>query len=264
MADLGAFDPLGMAQSGMLYVTGCEEPLMMHLGILDQATAITVSHAILTALLARERQGIGQEVHVSLYSAALWIQYANLMITSALAREPCIVNDRSRHSPLRNRFRCRDGKWIVGTHHPEEKYWATFCAATGQANLLEDPLFTNAEGGPRNYPKLNTIFDRVFMSKPSEEWVSLLSGKGLMFCVIRRISEVRKDPQAIANGYMIPFDHPIVGRVNIPSYPVQFSISRAGTRCAAPRLGEHTSEVLQKMGYSSEEIDQLREEGIVI
>ncbi len=73
MSDLGAFDPLGQARSGMMFVTGTSEPAMIHLGILDQATAITVSHAILTALLFRERKGIGQEVHVSLYSTALWV-----------------------------------------------------------------------------------------------------------------------------------------------------------------------------------------------
>ncbi len=263
MADLGAFDPLGMAQSGMLYVTGFEDPLTMHFGLLDQACAITVSHAILTALLVRERQGIGQEVHVSLYSAALWIQYANLMIANALSKEPFLPDDRSLHSPLRNRFKCQDGKWILGCHHPEEKYWDTFCKAAGQSDLLENTFFTNAKGGPQNYAELNSIFDKVFVSKPSDEWMTILSGHGLMFCPIRRISEVQNDPQAIANGYVTPFDHPLAGRMNMPAYPVQFSASQAGTRCSAPRLGEHTNRVLEEIGYSSEQIDRLREEGIV-
>ncbi len=263
MADLGAFDPLGMAQSGMLYVTGSQEPVMINLGILDQTTAITVSHAILTALLVRERQGIGQEVHVSLYSAALWIQYANLMIANAFSTDPCIPNDRYRHSPLRNRFKCQDGRWIIGAHHPEEKYWTTFCKATGQTELLKDPLFTNDKSGPRNYAELNPIFDKVFVSKPSDEWMKILSGHGLMFCPIRRISEVQTDPQAIANGYVSPFDHPLIGRINMPAYPVRFSSSLAGIRHAAPKLGEHTDEILEKMGYSSVEIDLLRKDGIV-
>ena len=66
MSDLGAFDPLGLARSGMMFVSGTDEPLLMHIGILDQATSIALSHAIITALFVRERRGIGQEVHVSL------------------------------------------------------------------------------------------------------------------------------------------------------------------------------------------------------
>ena len=65
MSDLGAFDPLGLARSGMMFVSGTDEPLLMHIGILDQATSITLSHAIITALFVRERRGMGQEVHVS-------------------------------------------------------------------------------------------------------------------------------------------------------------------------------------------------------
>ena len=107
-----------------MFVTGSPEPKMLHLGLLDQATAIALSHAILTALYVRERRGIGQEVHVSLFSTALWIQYANLMLSSLLSTDPSVPTTRSNHSPLRNAFCCRDGGWILGTHHPEERYWA--------------------------------------------------------------------------------------------------------------------------------------------
>jgi crotonobetainyl-CoA:carnitine CoA-transferase CaiB-like acyl-CoA transferase len=217
MNDLGAFDPLGQARSGMMFVAGNSEPVMLHLGILDQATAITVSHAILTALFVRERKGIGQEVHVSLYGTALWIQYINLLINGVLALDPCIPADRTRHSPLRNRFRCRDGKWILGTHHPEEKYWATFCKATGRADLLNDP----------------------------------------------QIQEVAGDPQAVANNYIVPFDHPLQGQVKIPGYPVYFSACAAGTVSAAPQLGEHTSVVLQELGYSDQAIAELKKEEVI-
>ena len=123
MSDMGAFDPLGLARSGMMFATGSQEPKAMHIGILDQATAIAASHAVMTALYVRERTGRGQEVHVSLYSVGQWLMAAGLMLNSLLGIDPVIPEDRSVHSPLRNRYRCKDGKWIVCTHHPEEKYW---------------------------------------------------------------------------------------------------------------------------------------------
>lgn len=263
MRDLGAFDPLGQARSGMMFVTGAPEPAMIHLGVLDQATAITVSHAIITALLYRERKGIGQEVHVSLYSTALWMQYINLLLASVLSINPCITADRTRHSPLRNRFRCRDGKWIQGTHHPEEKYWATFCRATDQVRLLDDRRYTHESGKPVNFVELNRIFDDVFAGRTRDEWMDIFRSHGLMFCSVQEIHEVPADPQALENEYLVPFTHPVQGPVAIPGYPVQFGKCAAGTRSAAPGLGEHTDRVLQQLGYGGPEIEELKKNGIV-
>jgi formyl-CoA transferase len=263
MSDLGAFDPLGQARSGMMFVTGSPEPKMLHLGLLDQATAITLSHAILTALFVRERKGIGQEVHVSLYSTALWIQYANLMLSSLLSTDPSVTTNRSHHSPMRNAFCCRDGGWILGTHHPEEKYWPSFCDATGKTDLLNDPHFTDDSGRPIHYVELIAIFDQVFATRTRDEWMEIFRERGLMFCSVQHISEVTSDPQALANDYVVPFDHPTQGRVNIPGYPVYFSACRSGTRSAAPTLGQHTDQILREIGYGDSEIDTLRQEGVI-
>ena len=84
-----------------------------------------------------------------------------------------------------------------------------------------------------------------------------------MFCSVQRVDEVKTDPQALDNGYMVPFEHPTLGRVRIPGYPVHFSESKAGTRTAAPTLGQHTDPVLEGLGYTEEDIRALREEGVV-
>jgi crotonobetainyl-CoA:carnitine CoA-transferase CaiB-like acyl-CoA transferase len=263
MSDIGAFDPMGQARSGMMFVTGSPEPKMLHLGLLDQATAIALSHAILTALFVRERRGIGQEVHVSLYSTALWIQYANLLFASLLSADPSVVTTRSEHSPLRNSFRCRDGGWVLGTHHPEEKYWPSFCEATEQTGLLDDPHFTDDLGRPINFEELIEIFDRVFATRTRDEWMEIFRTRGLMFSSVQHIDEVMSDPQALENDYVVPFDHPTQGRVDIPGYPIRFSACRAGTRSAAPTLGQHSDEILREIGYGAPEIDALRREGVI-
>ncbi len=263
MEDLGAFDPLGQAVSGMMYTTGADEPLLMHLGILDQATAMAVSHAILTALYVRERNGIGQEVHVSLFGTALWMQHPNLMLASVLGVDPCVRSVRTDHSPLRNRFKCKDGGWIIGTHHPEEKYWKRFCELTGHAELMKDARHTDPQGRPIPSAELLALFDAVFATRTRDEWIALFLGQGLMFCPVRHVREIKEDEQASANGYVTDFNHPALGKIKIPGYPVHFSECRAGTRTAAPALGQHTTEVLREIGCTDEEIREMRESGVL-
>lgn len=263
LANIGAFDPLGQACSGMMFVTGTDRPALMHIGILDQATAITLSHAILTALLVRERQGIGQELHVSLYGTALWLQYMNLMLCNAGGIDPCVSGDRFQHSPLRNVFCCGDGKWVMCTHHPDEKYWATFCRVMGTTDLLDNPEYTDENGRPQKFPELNALFDRVFATRTRDEWMLDLTANNLMFAPIQTIEEVQRDPQALENDYVRAGEYPPLGRLNIPGYPVYFSKSRAETHSPAPRQGQHTDEIMGQLGYDPETIQALKKAGAV-
>ncbi len=264
MRDLGAFDPLGQARSGLMYVTGASEPVLLHGGVMDQATAIAASHAILTALLARERFGKGQEVHVSLYGTGLWLMYPNIMLSNVLSVSPMdISSSRYDHTPLRNYFRCKDGKWIMATHHPEERYWPLFCKATGQTALLADPRFSDTSGRKVHCAELVAIFDKVFATKTRDEWVEILLKEKLMVSPVLTINEIQEDPQARVNDYVVDFEDPLLGNVKVPGYPVHFSSNQAGTRSFAPTLGEHTDLVMHQIGYTDQEIEELKKEGVI-
>lgn len=263
MSDIGAFDPLGLARSGLVFATGAQEPKLMHVGILDQATAIAASHAVVTALFARERTGKGQEVHVSLYSTGQWLNGIALMINSLLGIDPIVPEDRTVHSPLRNRYICKDKKWIICTHHPEEKYWSQFCEAIERKDWLSDPRFTDTDGRRANLAELIELLDGIFKTKTSNEWMTIFVEKGLMFCQVQRVPEIQNDPQALVNRYMVDFQDPEFGKFRIAGYPIHFSANSAGTRSLAPSLGQHTTEVIQELGYSEMEIDQLKREGVI-
>ncbi|OGP94268.1 MAG: protein CaiB [Deltaproteobacteria bacterium RBG_16_47_11] len=264
MKDLGAFDPLGLARSGLMYVTGASEPVLIHGGVMDQSTAIAASHAILTALFVRERSGIGQEVHVSLYGTGLWLMYPNIILSNVLSVGPREISPhRYDHSPVRNLYRCKDGKWIACTHHPEEKYWPLVCKATGQTALINDPRFADRAGRKAHSAELVAIFDKVFATKTRDEWMEILLKEKLMFTHVQEIDEIRTDPQAMANDYVVDFKDRLLGDVRIPGYPVHFSANRAGTRSFAPTLGEHTDLVMHQMGYTDQEIGELKKEGVI-
>ena len=262
MADLGAYDSLGQAVSGMMYTTGDPDPQLIHLGVLDQSVAVAASHAVITALYDRERRGVGQEVHASLYGTAIWLLYCNMMLSSVMSIDPTRAGDRTHHSPLRNRFRCGDGKWVMSTHHPEDKFWAPFCTAFGREDLIDDPRFAEAGNRAANCQELVAIFDEIFEQKTRDQWMELFRENGLLFVPIQTIAEVRDDPQALASGYMVPFEHPEMGKVNIPGYPLHFSACEVGTKTLASGLGEHTGQILKEAGYSDEEVAALLDEGV--
>jgi len=263
MSDIGAFDPMGQAISGMVFLTGSDEPVLLQAVVLDQMTSIAASHAIITALLVRERQGIGQEVHVSLYSSALWLMHANLLATGIMKTNPIVPWDRFKNSPLRNCFKCKDGKWIMGTNHPEQKFWPTFCKLTDQAHLENDPRYADTESRGENAAELVAIYDEIFQTKTRDEWIRIFRDNGFMFAPVQDLEEVLTDPQATLNNYVVDFDHPFLGRVKFPGFPITFSANRVGTRGPSPGMGEHTDPVMKEMGFTDPEIQTLKKEGVI-
>jgi len=263
MGNAGGFDPLGQAISGMMFLADDKEPVYLQAMILDQMASIAFSHSIMAALIARDRQGIGQEIHVSLYSAALMLMHVNTLATAMMKKNPVSRWNRSRNPPLRNNFLCRDGKWLVGTNHPEQKYWSTFCRVTNMEHLENNPRFADSESRLKHSAELTGMFDEVFLTKDRGEWMTLFIEAGLLFAPIQTLADVIKDPQALANNYIIDFEHPQFGPVQIPGYPASFSKNAAGTHRAAPELGEHTDQVMKEIGLSVSQIDALRKAGVV-
>ncbi|MBW2286040.1 MAG: CoA transferase [Deltaproteobacteria bacterium] len=263
--DNGGFDYQGQAKSGMMYAAGepGAPPLTFQFGLADQVTAIMTSHQILTALLMRERTGIGQEVHVSILSASMFLNYFNILIPQ-LAGFEVPRHKRSVEHPMRNYYQCKDGKWLMITLTPPARHWGPLCRALGRPDLENDPRFETDDKRFENAELLVSILDGIFAEKPRQAWLEEFPTYDLFCCAVNSNEEVGSDPQVLANDYLTDLDHPTLGRVKFPGYPVHFSESRAGTTRAAPDLGEHTEEVLTEIaGFSREEVAGLREEGVI-
>jgi crotonobetainyl-CoA:carnitine CoA-transferase CaiB-like acyl-CoA transferase len=262
MAEWGGFDPLGQAVSGMMYATGSSEPVLLSWIVLDQITAIAASHAAVTALLSRSLHGEGQEVDVSLYSAGIWIQHANLLFKS-LAGSLDLEWDRTAVSVLRTTFPCADNEWIVGTNHPPRRGWPQLCAAIEHLELSEDPRFETEDARIENKVELFAILDGIFRTRSREEWLQIMSANDLLFAPVNRLQDVLDDAQARENGYIVEFEHRLLGAVTVPGYPAVFGKTFADTRAEAPDLGEHNRSVLADLGYEEEKIAELERRGVI-
>jgi len=112
--------------------------------------------------------------------------------------------------------------------------------------------------------ELVTIFNKAFLEKPRDEWLRLFAEKNVVMCAVNTTMEAIKDPQMTANNYIVDFDHPELGRIKIPGFPIEFSRAEINNNLLAPKFGEHTDDVLKEIcGYSDEEISRFRREEII-
>lgn len=265
--NVGGFDFQGQARSGLMFSVGSPDdpPLASQFGIVDQTTSIMLSHAIITALLMRERTGIGQQVNISLLSTALYMQYMNILIALTSGRE-IMRSQRTKEYPLRNYYRCSDDNWFMMTipSASGEVSWHQFCNAIGQPDLTKDSRFETIEKIRVNGEHLVSLLDTVFATRPRDEWLKLFAEYDFPVAPVHKHSELKDDSQIVANQYIVDFDHPKLGVIKIPGYPIHFSKAYAGTRSAAPALGQDTEAVLTEIGgYTQKEIAQLKQSGVI-
>lgn len=264
-ADGGGFDYQGQGRSGMMYSIGEPDmpPLLAQFGIIDQATAIMASYQILVAILMRERMDIGQEVDVSLLGSASYLLYANNLIALLTGRE-VPRHQQANADPLRNYYRCRDGKWVVQNQPPGEEKWRTVCQLVGHPELVEDARFNNRHKRIKNSRELVSIFNKAFATKSRKEWLQLFREKKLVMCAVNTTTEAINDPQMIENDYIVDFEHPDMGRIRIPGFPIHFSRAEVTNTMIAPKLGQHTDTVLKELaGYSDVDIARLRKDKVI-
>ena len=270
LSDRRGYDTLAQAYSGAMWAMGdrdFDEPVGMVGGVIDQLTATLMAWGMVCALLARERLGVGQEVHSSLLGAALHLQTQNVNM-GLLRGRPWERFQRKRSAnPMSNNYRCSDGKWIVLAELMSDRFWAEFCDTIGQPQLKDDPRFSVHLGGrSKHNVELIQILNEVFATKNRDEWIRIFDEKnaGFGYAPINDLAEAIKNPQAIENEYITNFNHPVLGDVRIAGFPIWFSETPAWIRKEAPEHGQHTEEVMMEvLGYDWDEISKLKDNRII-
>jgi crotonobetainyl-CoA:carnitine CoA-transferase CaiB-like acyl-CoA transferase len=261
----GGFDYQGQARAGIMFSLGGEEgmPAVSQFGLVDQTTAIMASHQILAALFMRERTGVGQEIKTSILGAAMFLNYFNILLAQ-MGRIEVPAHSRMKDNPLRNFYKGSDGRWIMITLTPSDRYWPSLCTALGSPELGKDERYDTDDKRIALAGEVIERLDALFAKKTSEEWLSIFADYDLVCSPVNRLLDLASDRQVIANNYLKDFTHPTVGAVKVPDYPCTFSGCRAGIVRAAPELGEHTEEVLRTLcGLDNDELRKLKGEGVI-
>jgi formyl-CoA transferase/CoA:oxalate CoA-transferase len=261
--DRPGYDQILQGMSGLMSITGTEEsgPVRVGLAIGDIITALFATYGILSALYAREKTGKGQWVTTSILEATVGILTMQAGKYFATGQPPGPAGN---HHPVISPYgvyRAQDKPMniAVGT----ETMWKNFCRVIGSPELEKDGRFQKNNDRVKNRPELNPLIEKALERKTQNEWVEALNEAGIPCGPIYTLDQVFKDPQVLHQKMFLEVAHPKAGRIPMTGLPVQLSETPPQVFLPPPILGEHTGEVLQKFGFSGEEIQHLLAEKIV-
>lgn len=263
-AHLPGFDVTAFwARSGVGYMTAPKgtEPFMRTSGMGDHTTSLATVSAILAALYERERTGEGRLVQTSLLASGVYLMGSDMAVQLKMGR---LASIRSRDNPINaiaNHFQSSDGRWFVHNPRGSGGGWEKFCAAAGRPDLVTDERFATGKARRQNARELSAELDAAFGALPFDEIARRLDEADLVWAPVQTPAQVAEDPQVAAAGCFVPVDDGKGGTYRSPAAPAVFPGLDVGVRPPAPRLGEHTRQVLTELGYGEAEIETMLSEG---
>jgi crotonobetainyl-CoA:carnitine CoA-transferase CaiB-like acyl-CoA transferase len=265
----GMVDGAGQARGGLINMTGKAggAPIMPGAAIADMAGAMQFVLGIMTALVARERFGVGQKVQTSSYGAQLWLQ--TWEITQSSITGHALTRQGAHHPNVPGTYgvyETKDGHAIFHAFARTEEAWHAFCAFAGHPDVAEDDRWnsvqkrmgmgSDAEGVTAR--QVRPFMEEAFKSKTLAEWTAFLDSQPeIIYNKVATYDEVLADPQAAANDYFVEMDVPHAGRKKLIGNLVHLSETPGAPKPGIPELGQHTEEILLDLGYDWPEIVEI-------
>jgi crotonobetainyl-CoA:carnitine CoA-transferase CaiB-like acyl-CoA transferase len=230
----------------------------------DLIGGMAIAGGIAAALFHRQRTGQATVVDSSLLSTAMWAASATLLGASVNGFYEAPSADRTETpNPIVNSYRTIDGRFLALVMLQSDRYWPEFITAVGRPDLVDDPRFATAQARAANRADCIGVLDVIFGAQPMEHWRAVLKDIEGVWAPALRPDEVLEDPQVRANGYLRPITLDDGETFEIVMSPIQFD-ERVPDLKRAPEHGEHTDEVLLELGYTMEQLIDLKITGAVL
>lgn len=255
--DEPAFDDIVQANCGIAALQAAFDgkPTYVANVVADKTTGMMAALALLGALRHRDQTGRGQKVEVPMFESMVSFTMAEHLYGRTFVPPIGETVYPRPVSPFRRPYRTVDGYIAVVPYN--DKQWLRFFELIGRGELASDPRFSTIAQRTQNIDALYQILDDVVGSRSSTEWLRILREQDIPAVPVQHPEQLLDDPQLVATGFFRELQHPSEGAIVAMDSPLRLSGSPVGLRRHAPRLGEHSREILTELGYSADRIDQL-------
>lgn len=258
------YDLVSQAESGTMALTGEVDgaPMRFPTPMADMTCGLFTLIGVLAALNVRHHSGAGQFIDSSLQEGQMtWLEnYAGEYF--ATGQDPPRRGNRHPQVVPYEAVQGSEGGWfILGVG--SDNLWNAFCRHVGRSDLAGDERFATNANRIAHYDDLLPIVRQIIRRKSADEWLSELREIGVPCGRINTAAEALSDPHIIERGMIVELEHPALGWVKSLATPVHLSDTPLVYYRHPPTLGEHSDEVLAELGYSQEEIHQLRQQGVI-
>lgn len=270
--DNAGFDTVAFwARSGaMIDITEKDtSPVNPLIGFGDATTSCSLSGGIAAALYQKAKTGKGCKVMVSLFAQAIWSESAGMVSTQYGDEYP--KTRLNPGSPVMDTFRSSDNKWFYMSILEPDRYNDALMKELGRDDLVGDPRYCTAAASKAHSAEMVEILSAEFGKHTMDEIRGMFARADIAYDCVQHIKEVLDDPQALENLYLVPVKNNDGTVTKQPMTPIRFALNEP--TCIediaptvdrqAPKIGEHTVEVLKEYGYTDDQIAGFLDSGVV-
>ena len=259
----GGFDLVAQGVSGIMSITGDPDgaPVKAGVPLTDLGAGLFAVIGVLAALRARDASGKGQHVDTSLVDAGVALSVWEATEYFAAGVVPVALGSAHRMNAPYQAIACADGYITLGGAN--DRIFKKICDALGHPEWLTMAEYCDNAARVRHRDSLAKKIEAVTASQPRAHWLALFDDNEIPCGPINDYAQVFADPQVRARGMVVETEHPTLGRIKTLGSPIKMSATPADVARPAPRLGEHSDEILSEAGYSTTEIAALRTQRVV-
>lgn len=256
-ADHAGVDGIIQADSGLMSLIGVPggEPCKVQAPVVDVMTGYVACVGVLARLAQRARDGQGGHLDVNLLNAALALQQSSITSYFADGELPVRAGSAAPYSAPNQAFETADGWIMVAAYMPGR--WQRLCEVLGVPELADDPRFATSPLRVANRSAMVEALTRAFVTRGTDAWLEALEAADVLCSRVADYDDVARHPQVTANHMIRHAEHPTLGTIRMPGFPINSAQENALPARAAPACGQDTRDVLRAAGYSSADIDKL-------
>jgi crotonobetainyl-CoA:carnitine CoA-transferase CaiB-like acyl-CoA transferase len=263
LGDKGGFDLIAQGFAGLMSITGepGRPPVKTGNPVADINAGLLAVSGIVAAYVHKLKTGQGQLVDTSLMEAALQQTYWQAAIYFATGKSPGPTGSAHVLTAPYQAFRVRDGWIVIGGAN--QANWERIAEVLGHPEWRDDARFATNSARMDNLDALVALMDAVLVTRGKGEWLAAFDAAGVPAGPVHDLGEALTHPQTLARGMIVDLVHSEAGATRALGCPLHFSATPTSIDRSAPRLGEHTREVLRECGYSEQEIERFIADGVV-